>query len=389
VSIYWKAVEAVTGYPIADLPNFKVDTLRESFMRAETCTGTMTISPADPLAPENWVAASDPFCVALLPIDDNTQAVVGSGLYINGRARTQGDTVTLPLVTGLGYLDRRQTGTPANPTYAPANVDQNTVASQLIALYVAAASAVGLNGMPVSTSIVGAAGTVRTRTYLKTDRKTVLANLLELAGINGGIEFKMTWQHLTSPERWLPVISIGSLIGNPVTAGLNPAVTFDLGGTAAGGNIVDFAYIEDFSDTKGANYVTAWSLTDATTGANLEQAQAYTGNPRQLELDFAWNPSTSITTTADLLVHAQQQLPLMQKGTRSLVLSVKGNQFPQPGVDYDLGDVVRYQIGGKNQEGRDTVPSVPGGISGNTRVLGWQLNPSDASPITTPILGGV
>lgn len=381
---YWKAVQAVTGTPIADLPNFTVDVLPDTIMAAETFQGTMPINPADNNAPENWIASSDPWCVAILRVDEDTNVCVGGG-YINGRVRTQGDTATIPLVTFPGYLDRRKTG-----NYAPTATDQNTIAAQLVTRFAITASAAGLNGWPATVNVVGGAGMARDRTYAVTDWKTVLQNLTELSGVINGPEWTVTMQHLSGPERWLPVFNIGSRIGTPATAGLAPAVQFQLGGSEAGGTITDFAYTEDWSDGKGANYVTAYGLTDATTGTTPTQSLAYTGNPRQLELDYTWNPSTSITDTLTLLQHVQQKLPLMQTGSRSLALAIQGNVFPRAGVDFRLGDDVGYAIGGLDSVGNETVPSVPGGISGVSRVIGIQRrDPDGAAPVTIPILGGV
>lgn len=385
---YWKAVEAVTGYPIADLPDFSIDLLKSTIGRAETMTGTMPINPADSSAPENWIAASDPWCVAILNIDDSiadpTKQVRGGG-YINQRIRTQGDIATVPLVTAEGALDRRQYG-----DYAPTATDQNTILWQLVSQFVATPSAAGLNGMPISLNVVGSAGTLRDRTYSTQDRKTVLAAATELMGVDGGPEFRITWQHLTNPERWLPVLNVGSMLGSPVPAGLaSPAVTFELGGTISGGTITDLTYTEDYTDGKGGNYVTAYSVTDATTGVQPSQSVAYTGNPRQLQLDYVWMPSSSITDTPTLLAHAQQQLGIIQRGTRTLAMSVQGNAFPQFGVDYDIGDVVGYRIGGLDQNGYETVPPFPGGFRGTARVIGVQEQPDVPSPVTTPILGGV
>jgi len=380
---YYKAVEAATGFPIADLADFSVDSLPATLGRPETFTGTMPINPADPAAPVNWIQASDPWCVAILRIDDVTNNVVGGG-YVNQRVRTQGDTVSIPLVTAEGYLDRRMTG-----AYAPTATDQNTIASQLVTQFAATASAAGLNGWPVTINVVGAAGTTRDRIYAVTDRKTVLANLTELMGVQGGPEFTVTWTHLSSPERWLPVFNVGTRIGSTPMPGLSPAVTFELGGTMTGGSIIDLAYTEDFSTGKGANYVTAYGLTDPTTGLAQAQSVAYTGSPRQLEVDYAWNPSTSITDAATLLLHAQQQLPFMQQGSRSLAMSIQGNTFPQFGVDFFLGDVVLYRVGGKDASGQETVPGFPGGLTGTARVIGVKRQPDIANPITTPILGGI
>jgi hypothetical protein len=243
----------------------------------------------------------------------------------------------------------------------------------------------------VTINTIGAFSQTVTRTYAVTDRKTVLTNLTELNGIIGGPEFTITWQHLTNPERWLPVFNVGTRIGTPATAGLAPAISFELGGTAPGGSIVDFAYSEDYSVGKAANYVTQYSpaLTAAGTPPT-DQSLAYTGNLRQLELDSTSNPSTSIITTTDLLMHAQQTLPIMQNGARGIALSIKGNVFPQFGVDYQVGDDVSYRIGGYDATGKDTVPPIPGGIFGVARVVGVRRqNPDSPTPITTPILVGI
>ena len=383
MSVVYKAVEAVSGVPIADLPNFTVDALRFTLGRPETMVGYLPIS-GDKKAPENWVAASDPWCVAILPIESSNGQVLGSGMYINGRTRTQGDVATIPLVSGEGYLDRRQTG-----AYAPVLVDQNTILGQLVTQFAITPSLAGLNGWPASVNVIGAAGKTRTRTYAVADRKTLLSNLTELMGDLGGPEWTVTWQHLTGPERYFPVFNVGTRIGTPAAAGLLPNVSFQLGGTLPGGSLTDFAYTEDWSNGNGANYIAAYGLTDATTGLSPQQVAAYTGNPRQLEIDYVFNPSTSISDSATLLNHAQTQLAIMQKGTRSLALTVRGNKVPQFGIDFFLGDDCQYKIGGKTVDGAESIPSLPGGLSGVTRVIGVQMRPDIPTPTTTPILGGV
>ena len=89
---YYKAVEAVTGYPIADLPDFSVDKLPATLGRAESFTGTMPIGDASPTAPENWLSASDPWSVAILRIDDVTNQVVAGTYTTAPTARSDGFT---------------------------------------------------------------------------------------------------------------------------------------------------------------------------------------------------------------------------------------------------------------------------------------------------------
>lgn len=385
MSFSWVACDTLSGNVIADLPLFSIDAARSTLGRYETCTGTMAIDDTLPAGqsrvPENWLYAIEPYSSAIILRDDSTGNALWGG-YTQTRTRTDGDTVTIPLITAEGYLDRVYVG---NSTFTA--TDQNTIAATLISTYVAGSLA-AIPGIPITTSVVGGAGTVRDRTYLDANDQTVYSALTELMGVQGGPEWTISWQHLSSPERYVPVFKVGSTIGNPVMAGMGPNAVFEMGGTSKGGSVTEVTYTEDYTAGKGANYIQAVSTPNAD-GTRQVGVASVLSSPRRPHIEYRWNPSTSITDTATLLQHAQQTLPIMQNGARSLALASKFNEGPQLGTDWNLGDVVGYSIGGQDQYGNETVPAFQGGIYGTARVIGWQFQPDVPTPIVTPVLGGV
>ena len=110
---------------------------------------------------------------------------------------------------------------------------------------------------------------------------------------------------------------------------------------------------------------------------------------RRPAIEYRWNPSTTISDTATLLSHAVQTLSIMQNGSKALTLKADASTGPKLGVDWFLGDTVGYSIGGQDQNGVETVPEFPGGLVGQARVIGWQMQPDIPTPVYVPILGGV
>lgn len=385
MSFSWVACEALTGNVIADLPLFSIDACRLTLGRYETATGTMPIDDTLPegqsQVPENWLYAIEPFSSVIILRDDSTGNAIWGG-YTQNRTRTSGDTVTIPLVTAEGYLDRVYVG---DSTFTA--TDQNTIATTLVSIYAAAALA-GIPGIPITTSVSGAAGTTRDRTYQDVNDQTLYTALTELMGVQGGPEWTISWQHLSSPERYVPVFNVGSMIGNSVSAGMGPNATFEMGGQSRGGSVTEVTYTEDYTSGKGANYVKAVSTPNAD-GTRQTGIASVGSSSRRPHVEYRWNPSTSITDTTTLLQHAWQTLPIMQTGARSLALASKHDEGPQLGVDFNIGDVVGYSIGGLDQYGNETVPAFAGGLQGTARVIGWQLQPDVPTPIVTPVLGGV
>jgi len=171
------------------------------------------------------------------------------------------------------------------------------------------------------------------------------------------------------------------------------SATFEMGGTSPGGSVTAVTYTEDYSAGKGANFVTAVTQTQAD-NSRPQQSVSY-ADSRRPAIEHRWNPSTSILDTATLLAHAQQQLAIMQNGTKSLELKSDATSGPALGSDWFQGDTVGYSIGGQDQNGQETVPAFPGGpsglpgLAGTARVVGWSIDPDSQTPQVTPILGGV
>lgn len=201
------AVDAITGKPWGDLPGFTIDDASTIIGASQSAQGTYPI--ASDQTPQDWLPGTVPWAIAILSISDDAQDPL-QGWYVNTRARTQGDTMTLGLVTAEEYFNRRYVGT---VTYT--GVDQNTICTSLVTGYVAAppAGSVGLSGLPMTTNVIGAAGTARTRTYLDTNDQTVMSALTELMGVQGGPEWTVVWKHYASPERYFPQLNVGSRLG--------------------------------------------------------------------------------------------------------------------------------------------------------------------------------
>jgi len=329
------------------------------------------------------------------------------GGLVTQRTRGSGDTLALALATEEAYLDGRFVG---NETYVA--VGQNAIVADLFAKYVSVGP---LGGIPIRVVQVGGAGKLRDRTYTDDSDKSIYSVLTELAALIDGIQYSVEWEHLTSPERYCPVLYVGARIGTPVTPGLAPAAVFDLPGC-----VTEASYTEDFSGGRGANSVVA---TSTATGDVRPQSppQLATDDGRPTR-EYRFTPSTSITETATLTDHASKALAALATGANALTLSAAVAAAPKLGIDWVLGDDLGYQIGGLevdprarwtpgftdafsdiftdmfggtptglmdktlvNPNGRPSVPAFPQGLSGVARCVSWELT-LGVTPIVTPTL---
>lgn len=369
-SLSWVATEMLTGKVIADLPDLDGGgspiTLAQTLGRYETVTAALPL----PTAPENWNLATTPGASCMVLLQDGIPVWGG---FVSRRGRTAGDMVSLSLMTMEGYLNRRYMG---DVTYTATG--QNTILQSMIIAYIATGSN---GGIPLRVQVVnGGAGFVRTRQYFDKDDKTVYSAIQDLAGVIGGFEWTIGWEHQTAPERYTPVLYVGDRIGSPVMAGLAPAATFDIPGS-----ISDFQFDEDFGEGKGANDVMAFSSGQG--DSRPQSTHVVTADPARPTYEYRYSPSTSITSTDTLLGHAQGRAPILFGGSTAVALTAIMDDAPKLNVDWFIGDDVGYQIGGLDQNGRDTVPGFPGGLSGVVRVVGVQIELSD-TPKITPIIAG-
>lgn len=395
----WVSTDARTGVVIADLPGLAVTTVKRSIGRYEPASAALPL----PTAPENWLLATRHGGANLILLSDGVPIWGG---MVTQRPRSSGDVLPLSLATIESYLDRRYVG---DVTYA--GVGQNDIVADLIARYVATGPH---GGIPIRVQYAtSGAGQVRDHAYTDASDKTVYAALTELSALIGGPEWTIEWEHLTSPERYTPVLYVGDRIGRAVTPGLAPAATFEMPGC-----VIDATLVEDYSAGKGANSVTAVST--ATVDVRPQSpVQIPTVDDGRPTFETRFTPSTSITLVSTLTAHAQAALATLAPGGRALALSAAVEKAPPLGIDWALGDDVGYDIGGLevdprthvvdvyadtfvdvwvdrfyptgtatvlvNPAGRDSVPAFPGGIAGTARCIGWEMT-LDGVQTVTPIL---
>jgi len=366
VALSWVATDARTGAVVADLPGLECSTVKRSICRYESTTATLPI----PTAPENWRDATRPGGSVMILLSDGVPIWGG---MVTQRTRDLTDSVSLSLATVEAYLDRRFVG---DVTYTATG--QNAIVAAIFAAYVTTGPR---GGLPFRLAYTGA-GTLRDRSYLRSDRKTVYSALTELSAVLGGPEWTVEWEWQHSPERITPVLYVGDRVGVAVTPGLSPAATFQ-----APGPVTDATLVEDYSAGKGANSVIAYSSASAgDVPTSPVQVAADDGRPT-FETDI--QPSTSITDVAVLTSHAMAALATLAPGGSALALQAVVEKAPKLGVDWMLGDDVGYKIGGREYDGtpngRESVPAFPGGIEGVMRAIGWEMS-LDGVQTITPVL---
>ena len=395
----WVAVDARSGIVLADLPDLDVPKVSRSICRYDSTTATLPV----PTAPDGWQLATREGGAVMILLDD-TQPIWGG--LVTQCVPGSGDTIPMSLATEESYLDRRYVG---DVTYT--GVGQNAIVADLIARYVATGP---LGGIPIRVVQVGGAGTLRDRSYTDASDKSIYSVLTELAGVVGGPEWTIEWEHLTSPERYCPVLYVGARIGTQVMAGMAPSAVFDLPGC-----ITEMTNPRDYSAGKGANDVMATS--SATADVRPQSPHQLAPDDGRPTYEHRFTPSTSITDVSTLTDHAQAALASLAPGASAVTLSAAVVAAPKLGVDWQLGDDVGYQIGGLeadprarwtpgfsdlfsdiftdtfgtptglmdktlvNPNGRPSVPAFPNGLSGVARCVSWELT-LGVTPVVTPTL---
>ena len=364
MTLSWLSVDARTGGVLADLPDLDCPKVSRSICRYDSTTATLPV----PTAPEGWELATRPGGAVMILLSDDLPIWGG---MVTQRTRGSGDSIPLALATTEAYFDRRFVG---NETYV--GVGQNAIVADLVTKYVATGP---LGGIPIRVVQVGGAGTLRDRTYTDESDKTVYSCLTELAGVDGGPQWAVEWEHQSSPERYTPVLYVGSRIGAAVMAGMAPTATFDIPGC-----VTDVTYVEDYSGSgRAANVVTASTTGDGTTRlVSPVQVAADDGRP---SYQWRFTPTTSITEVDTLTSHAVRMLATIAPGSIAIALSAAVDAAPKLGAEWVLGDDVGFIIGGLDSQGADTVPAFRGGLSGVARCFGWELTLGNTQ-IVTPIL---
>lgn len=379
----WVATRAKTGEVLNDLPDLADQqgngaiTVAQTIGRYESTVCGLPL----PTAPPEWVRSTKPLATNIILLQDNpldpSHGIPVWGGQVTSRTPDETDILQLTLATVDSYFDRRYTGA---QTFT--NVGQNDIINSLMSGVIQTGTPNG--GIPIRVQYVTAgSGTLRTRTYLDQDDKTVYSALTDLMGVQGGPEWTVGWEWQTNPERITPVLYVGDRIGSAVAPGMQPNVTFELPGP-----VMRVMYTEDYSNGKGANSVIATSSGQGTLRPQ-SSPQTFTDVDRPT-VEYRYTPSTSITDVPTLTTWAQSALAQMQYGTGALAVTMVSSAegCPQLGTDWFLGDTVGFKIGGVDPvTGREMAPGFPGGWSSNDRVIGYQLQVEE-SPLLTPIIYG-
>lgn len=364
----WISFAARDGAMITEMPLLTIDgdTIKQTIGRYETATAHLPI--AVDVAPTSWKRGTKKGAAFLVFVEDSpldSRGIPRWGGMITRRRRNQTDLVDLDLVTVEGYLDRRYTGA---QTFTATG--QNSILTTLFGLVVDGAG--GKNGIPLRVvNLDGNAGTLRDKTYLDQDDKTVYSAVVDFMGIIGGPEWTIGLEWVDSTHIGF-VAYVGSRIGTSPVAGSGPAATFDLPG-----NVSTFELVEDYGAGSGATNVVAVSSGEGT--LRPQSTPMIANDSERPTFEYRWTPSTSIIDVAVLNSHATDELAVLQGGTSSLTLTASLDDAPQLGTDWNLGDDIQYAVDG-------TVPGfAPDGITGTARAAGWERTLSGTRTIS-PVL---
>jgi hypothetical protein len=358
VGYTWAAVSIVDGQRIAELPFLECDTTSVELGRYTTTTAKLPL----PNAPENWKAATRPGAAVLVQIDEATNVPVWGGM-ITRTPLDAGSEIEISLASFEAYFDRRYVG-----DLAYSQVGQNAIVNDLVNKFAKAGN--GVNpGVPIRVEVVGGDTILRDRTYLDADNKSLYAVLTELSGVINGPEWTVYWESSPDQSKITPVLRVGDRIGNAVSPGLGPNAVFYIPGNSSA-----FSQDNDYSAAEGANDVMAYSTANGDEAPQSVHVQ--TSDPGRVVFEYRWTPSTSITDTDTLAEHAQKRAAQMIDGSNAIALSAPTSVAPRLGTDWNVGDDIGYEI---------RVPSFPGGLSGTTRAVGWELKTGDVDTVT-PIL---
>lgn len=348
------SVDLLTGTVLADLKDLTFSgALKDTMGRAETVAASLPV----PSAPANWREATRPYATAIICLADDGIRPLWGAIITNRKTSLSGD-IQLSMSTVAEYFDRRYVW---NETFT--NVDQNTIVQTLVNNY-AKVPFLGNLGIPIRIQIEGGAGTLRTKSYLDSDDKTLLSALQDLSAMDGGPEWVVEWENVN--QLITPVIRVGTRIGEVSIFGI-PGVEF-----TSPGCVSQAEYEESYKGGEGANDIMAFA-SSADTGKARPQSphQMVIGEGRP-RVEYRWSPSSSIKDVATLTSHAQRALVTLLDGMASLSLTANRKEAPQLGVEWRLGDDVYVDL---------QSPAWPNGLSGVARVIGWDLTEDTVTPI--------
>ncbi len=352
----WVSVSARTGRIIADLPGVRVPQVGQVLGGEVAASGTL---PLGDRLPTRWEEAIDEAaaCLVLLDGDD---PVWGGPVTETERGET--DEIALTLSSWEWFLRGFYVGDAAYTA-----TQQTLIVADLLESFVQDGSHPLIVEADAST-------TLRSDSFEDADDKTALSALTACMNLDGGAEWTIGWRRLSDPERYVPVATIRDRIGISPGVGFEPAATFDLPGA-----VTTFRLTRSYATGDGANHITATSNPDPGSDQRPQSPPQVYADPLRPTVQRRFTPSTSITQVSTLVSHAVAELAIRRGGSRALALTAVADGAPRLGRTWSIGDDVGYDI---------AAPSVPSGLRGQARALGWTLDFPDDGPTTvTPILG--
>lgn len=341
----WLAVKLVTGNVVGELPNLQCTKLQ---YRIGQMTTSEAILPWENI-PSNWYDITRPYTSAVLLVSGDT--VLWGGIIIKRERELASNGITLTLSTIEHYLDSVYV-----KTVSYRQTQQTKIAGNLVNLTEAHRFYVKPD--------VGESIYLRDRDYDETQNKTVLSALQELSNVINGPEWYGTW-HETDAGHYQPSIVIRDTIGQ-----YREQAVFEESAMAK------LTVLEDYSTGYGANMVQATSSADG--GENpLSNWQVYNDFARPV-IEYKYQAGTSITRLDTLNQHALNELNSIKNGTTTISFTTSLENSPQPGIDWNLGDIVKYQLSSVSQY-------LPDFGSGKVRIIGYDLDYSQAWQLT-PLL---
>ncbi|MDG4796222.1 alkaline phosphatase D family protein [Micromonospora sp. WMMD1082] len=341
----WLGCDLVTGRVIVELPDVTG--------RVSRILGGYTTTSLSMPIPVGGPAALGP--AALEATQPGTTMIVcvvndvpeWGGMVVGRQGGTAG-RLELSCVTLEGYLDRRYVR-----DHAWAQQDEAVIVAGLVA----DAQVDGI-GLAVDAPLTG---TLRDRTYHSDEDATVHSRLRELMAVAGGPEWTIDLDWTDSTRTAVSkILRLRPRIG---AASTSPDAVWTSGWSSQGASDARYTLVEDYSDGRGANHVTATSSGEG--DARPQSTPAADLLPGWPRYERRYTPSTSISDVGTLNAHAAAELALRRDGALTWQIDARWDAYPRLGVDWRLGDDVGWELRGHRH---------PDGVTGAGRVIGWELD---------------